>query len=588
MGVLKSLKEVKSFCDNFNFNIFSFDTETTGLIYTVLEIEGISICDGNTSCYIDLINNRETWKILSYLKSKFENADILVAHNVVFDLKVLYKYGIKPNCNLYDTMIADHLIDENRRHGLKVLAKEFLKVDTIKYEEAEKAGHQSKLFYEYAENDAVWTWELMKLQMPVLKKNNLLKLFTEIEMPYQYCLLEMVITGILIDIERVKKTTMELKIAHETITKELYDELKEPYEYQKDLLGNLVLKGRINFSSPMQLSEILFKRLKLDIVEKTPTGNPSVGKLTIAKYKKSNKFVKILNKYKIISKLLSGFFEPMPKFIELDNRIRPSFIDIGTTTGRLSCRSPNLQQLPKANKEFPVETRACFIVPEGYTMVTCDYSGQELRVLAQITQAKNMIKAFHSGKDFHQETADAFKVDRTKAKAINFGIAYGKTAHGFALDWNCSEKEAQEYLDKYFINFPEVKKAMEDNFKFIQRKGYNVTLTGRRRHYKKIKKKNWEGYPKKVFRQGFNFLIQGYSADMIRMASIATYNTSKLFPEWGLTQVASVHDENIYQIKTQYLQEACDRIQQDFENVVELCVLLKSDIGIGANYAEAK
>jgi len=470
--VIKSLEELKTFLGDFGPNL-SFDTETTSLKYTELEIEGISLCNRHKACYMDFVG-----KPIDYIKEAlsliFEQVTTVIAHNIVYDMKVIKKYGISlEGKKIYDTMIADHLINENREHGLKALARLLLgKEEVMSYTEARAKGGQT--FIDYATNDAIWTWELCMLQQPLMKSQGLVKLFREIEMPFQFVLLEMEVNGMEVDMEQVNKTKEELKQAIEDISIELLDELGERPTFQLDLFGKSHIQSPINFNSGKVLQDILFNRLGLTVVEYTPAGAPAVGKNTLSKLAPLSEFVRVLQKYKIAQKLLSAFFEPMEGHVDVDGMVRPSFRDIGTKTGRLSCNSPNLQQLPKVNSAFPVSTRNCFIAGKGRKMITCDYSGQEIRVMAQISKDPTLIEALNNGYDMHLAIAnqfyklgipeealsttgdeygkykEKFYKERTQAKTITFGLAYGKGAYGFALDFGISEDEAQTIVDDYF------------------------------------------------------------------------------------------------------------------------------------------
>ena len=927
--VLFTPNEIEQFFENFNNEVFSFDTETTSLVYSEIKLEGISFCDGENNAYIVLqgrdskgnilFKNEFKKSIIDYLRGIFKKAKILIGHNIVYDLKVMHKYGIPfEHCELYCTMIADHLLDETRPHGLKDLAKQFLGVEITEYS---NATFTSK-FFEYAMNDALWTWQLCTLQKPLLQEQGLLKLFRDIEMPFQKVLVDMAVNGITVDKERVEKTTKEVKQKVEDLTVQMLEHIKEPYSMQVTLTGDSNVISKINFNSPAQLSDLLFTRLGLDVVERTPSGQPSVGRKTIAIYKK-HPFVELLNKYKIASKLLHAFFEPMLDFVEADGKVRPSFKDTGTVTGRLSCSKPNLQQLPKVNKDMPIDTRQCFVADKGYKMVTCDFSGQELRVLTQITQEPVLIDTFNSGKDMHLATAndffdlgipeeclytyndkfdmykDKFKNERDKAKCfhpdtevltrlgwkkitdidtetyivqatpkngecilnwekptevftqyhsdkklislnnestslmvtpdhrmlafrtngrhydtvpkefnkarywcnagtltalptittknmtslnelllavatqadgsfcnkdnirfgftkrrkiermllllapfpkeeytvskssqgvttfyikktlgkaikrhltnkktfnwnilqlstpirhmilhecklwdacakfksgkmfrydttiednadfvqalavtlnckatkifngslwnvsikyrpttrgenlkikeveftdkvaclsvpstyvlvryngkttitgqtVNFGMAYGKGAYGFSQDFGISEEEAQKILDKYFAALPAVKKAIEECHNQVRKTGYVTSLTGRRRRFNAKEFNGNKFYPNSAFRQSFNFLIQGFSADMIRIAMTKVREMAKNYPQWGLKTIFTVHDEAGYLIKENYVNEASEKIKETFENAVNFCIPVIADIGIGDDYSESK
>ncbi len=617
--VIKTEKDLKIFLSKFNKKVFAFDTETTSLRYTELEIEGFSLCSGDISCYVFLadyenkIINEEHNALVSLLGDLVKNAEVLIGHNLVYDLKVLDKIGISfdKEPELFDTMVADHLINENRKHGLKFLAKELLGVDEVTAFTDIK-DHSSSEFFKYACHDAEWTYQLAMLHKPELEEQGLTKLFREIEMPFLWSLLDMQITGMLVDVDKVRKTAEEIRVAIQKLALDMCDLLELRYEIGYDEEGELTVFPYTNFNSSQQLAEILFTRLKLPMTETTPSGAPAVGKEVIARLRKSHPFVELLHKYKVASKLYNSYFKEDAQIminLEMDNRVRPSFHDTGTATGRLSCSNPNLQQLPKVNKDFPIQARSAFIVPEGYSMVTCDYSGQELRVLAEISQEPVLIDTFNKGKDMHLSTANdffdlkipeealyesskehsvykaKFKAERNKAKTINFGMAYGKGAYGFAKDFNISEEEAQEILDKYFAALPGVKQSIDDCHERVRTDGYVNTMTGRRRRFTKS---SWGKYDKKAFRQSFNFLIQGYSADMMRLAMNAGRALIKSNPKWDAKPIATVHDEAVYEVKTEYSEEFAAAIKKAFEGITKFSIPIVAETDIGLNYAEAK
>jgi DNA polymerase-1 len=340
----------------------------------------------------------------------------------------------------------------------------------------------------------------------------------------------------------------------------------------------------IDLNSSLTIRKILFEDLKISSVGFTTTGKEKTGKDFFDKAKDKHPFVKLLWEYRTARKLLNAFVEPFDSFIDVDGRVRSSFNDCGTRTGRLSSNNPNLQQLPNKRDGFP-EVRKLFIPSKGKKLIVSDYSGQELRVLAQVSNCEPMIQAFKENKDFHQETADKFGVERKIAKAINFGIAYGKSAHGFCQDWRVTEQEAQAVLDNYFTTYPEIKKAIDDNTNFIKRNGYCATLVGRRRRFAK----NEQGYyPNKVFRMGFNHLIQGFSADMIRIACVKVYNESLRNPTWGVKILATIHDEIVLECYEEYVDKVKLMVKEKMEGSVKFKMPIIAEVGVGDSYADAK
>jgi DNA polymerase-1 len=413
----------------------------------------------------------------------------------------------------------------------------------------------------------------------------------------------MEINGMLVnpDMIRLKREAVQNEV------KRLYQDLFRLSGVQEDF----------NFNSSKQLGELLFTKMNLPILETTPAGKPSTGTAILEKLAKTNDFCKILMQYKEYQKILTSYLgedSQILKNIDPDGRVRPNFLDFGTVTGRLSCQSPNLQQLPKSQDTKPeLDIRECFIVPEGKKMITCDYSGQELRVLAEITKDESLIDTFKKGKDMHLSTANDFfnlgipeealyetnpkfeeykkkyKTFRNQAKTINFGIAYGKGAYGFSQDFGSTEEEAQGILDKYFASKPKVKESIERCYNQVRTQGYVTSMTGRRRRFKQeMSRYGKMYYSNSSLRQSFNFLIQGFSADMIRMALNGVQKLIKEHPEYDLKIIATVHDEGVFEVKQEFTDVVAQQVKIIFKNTVKFCVPIESETGVGDNYSEAK
>jgi len=603
---IKTKEELEAWFKENQHELLCLDTETTSLKYKELELESIQLYNGANACFIEP-------HLISEMQRFINGTKILIGHNLVFDLKVLHKYGVScEHCEFFDTMVAEHLLDENNREiGLKDLMKKHFGKEVTSWKEARSKGIDSKEWLDYCINDVLWTWELMLKQKPQLEEQKLTSLFRTIEMPFLLCLLDMEVNGFLIDKEKVEVTTKKLHQEKENLEVQMLEELGKDYDIQMKLDGSSIITSGVNFNSSQQLSEIIFKEIGLPVVETTPGGNPSVGKLTISKYL-DNPFIKLLNKYKICTKLLSGFFNPMPDYIDSDGRIRPSFNDCGTVTGRLSCSKPNLQQLPSKNEHFPISTRECFISPLGKEIVTCDYSGQELRVMAEISQDPTLIKAINDGKDLHLATANTMfdlqipeedlykrsdkyattkeKYDRERhnAKSIVFGLCYGKGAYGFSKDFGIPEDEAQRMVDKFFATYPRLKEAIDATHDRLRLTGFAQTKVGRKRRFKKEKREDYECYPSHAYRQSFNFLIQSLSADMVRKALTLVRNEAKLHPEWEVKLLATVHDEGVWECNSKHIPEFSKCLVENFKNAMKLSVELKAEVGVGKNYETAK
>jgi DNA polymerase-1 len=622
--ILTTLNEVTTWFTNQFVEIVAVDVETIDnnhegtLKYFKANMHTIAFCNGSEAMVIALGLSPEKDAIIEYLRSVFRHKiKMIVGHNIKYDLKILKKYNIPyKHCTLFCTMVASHLIRQDCKKGLKDQAAELLGATVTKFEDVKI---DSKEFYEYAINDVVWTWELMLIYRQQLIAGELIDLFTKVEMPYQFTLVDMETAGIYIDTPRLHK---QKKLLHEIKDNEMVAMLKllnEPFTFQQTLLGEREIKTKVNFNSSQQLAKILFEDLKLEVVERSDkTQAPSIGKATMQRYIKSVPFVYHLARYKAAEKLISAFYETLPKFIDEDGMLRPDFNDTGTETGRMSSSKPNFQQIPKVGdahlKDFP-KIRECFAALPGHKLIACDYSGQELRVLAHLSGEEKLIQTFVDGKDLHLDTANnffnlgikeedlykrspnyeateaQFKFERNKAKAINFGIAYGKGAYGFSQDFQSSEEEAQKILDRYFNTYPAVKRSIEECKKFIQENGYAKTLIGRRRYFDQMgineyTKKPY--YSNASYREGFNFLIQGFSADMIRLAALECEKFIYKFNHWNLRMVMSVHDEIVFMVKEEHANDAKELIMSAFTNAVKLKVPIACECKIGDNYEQVK
>lgn len=594
------------FLSKINWEIIALDTETTSLDWKEQELLGISICDGEYAFYCDTYDMEVFYKVVEQLKS----SKIIICHNIKFDMKVLYKYGLQFlwDKEWIDTMVMAHLINEEGDHALKDLAKSILKYDNVMtWEEAKKDETD---FVEYAINDAIYTWELSQYFMPLIVDDGIQDLFRTIEMPFLKVLSRMEMNGVLVDVEKVNEVTTDLKDLIADLELDMLDILGEKYDMQCDLEGNMKVISSINFNSSDHLSKILFDRLKLEPVKITETGKSSTGRETINKLKDKHPFVGLLNKYKTAQKLLSAFFEPMPEHLDNDNRIRPNFNDVGTATGRLSCSNPNLQQLPKENKELDIDTRSCFIASPGKTMIAVDYSQQELRIMAQLSNDEHLVKIINEGGDLHLINANNvfglnipeeelyatharyaehkihYKQHRDYGKVFSFGVAYGMGPHKLSRDFNVPIAQAEEMLAKFFSGFPELEKTIKDTHIIAEKQLYVATMWGRRRHFQK---NQWGKLDSKALRQAFNFLIQSMGADVIRSACIKLDKLSTDNPELGIVLLMTIHDEIVLECNSAYTSIVEKQCKALLESVAKdfVCPLI-AESGNGINYGEAK
>jgi DNA polymerase-1 len=587
-------------------SLVACDTETSSLKQYELELLGVSLCDGRKSCYVDLLNGELYESFIEILRQEIPTIKRIVFHNAPFDMRVLYKAGIKHTQDIVCTMTAAFLLDENNSVGLKELAVRLLgESDVLSYDRAVVNGFKSKTFYEYARHDAEWTWALWRLLGPQLDAENLSPLFFDVEMPFQYVLRDLEINGVLID--QTKLSTMSAGL-HEEIGKlqlDTYTAGGINYVTQKGLWGDVSHCGGLNLDSPEKLSEFIRSKLGIVLTEQSDTGSFSVDKHVLSGLANQSEFVRCLLQYREAVKLQTMFLDKAGSFIDGDGRIRASFNNCVARTGRLSSSGPNLQQLPKKGTRFG-SIRSLIVAPPGYSLVSADYAGQELRVLAEVSRDLTMIESFIAGKDLHLAMANKFfqlgipesclykaysdyeqvckqyKKERDKSKIINFGIAYGKTEIGFSQDWNIPVEDAKRIIENYFAAAPRVKGAIDACKRDLDSNGYVCNLAGRRR---RLVPHNNHSY-----RQAFNFLIQGFSADLVKKASaLALMQVMWTHPEWDCKIIMQVHDELVFELLTECVPTAVPLIKYVLEHAWDgLCIPMAVDIHSGHDYSECK
>jgi len=599
VSIIKTYDSLVNWITVANTSVFSLDTELVDTNWLSMEIAGISLCNGDSACYIDLLDNDQQYLMLIAINDLLEHkVQKIIYHNAPFDMMVLQKYDLNLVTDLFCTMTAAHLIDETQPKSLKQLAIKYLHInanDVIDFETASENGFHTDRFYNYALDDAIWTWYLYELFEKELSTQSLEELFYNIEMPFQFCLMDLKINGALIDTNALKSLRAKAQRIIDTLEFEMYEAAN-------------IEKDSINLNSPQQLVELLFK-LGVKLTEKTepskvyPDGVYSTANDVLERVKDQHRFVELLLEYKKANSLMVKFLKPLPLFIEEDGRIRANFHNTVAVTGRLSSTKPNLQQLPKDNTG-PLPLRQVIIPAKGRKLICADYSGQELRVLAHVSQDPNMIDAFNKKMDVHLMIANIFfelnipaealitshpdynthkkkfKVERDKIKTVNFGLAYGKTAYGFSKDWNIPVQEAQEFIDSYFARFPLLKRAMDECKEELRKYKKVRTFLGRYRRFKYISNR--------AIRQAFNHLIQSPSADMMKAAAGQFRYIILEHPEWGCLLVLSVHDELVYETKEEYADVVAKELIEVMESAVKISLPIEVDAGIGDNYAEAK
>lgn len=589
----------------------SFDTECTSLDYLELELEGFSICNGTHSCYV--VRELGSQWALEALKDVIEYLDVTVMHNAVFDLKVLHKYGIEPRA-VWCTLTAAKLLNENRakgEYGLKSLAVSVLKIPVEQIKKWDEVTPGTPEFYDYANNDAIWTWMLYEHFLPMLKNQDLIYLFQVVEMPFQYVLSDLERNGVLVDVERLHQFKPEVENILFKLEVLMLAEIGMEHNVC-EVSGAIELVSPINLNSSQQLSEVAEGILGLKITERTrrskrfPSGQKSVDKFTIARLAPKCEFFTLLSRYRKLGTLHKTFLAPCEKFIGLDGHIRASYQMI--RTGRLSCSRPNLQNLPNPKKErLEFNHRLLFIPAKGHVFVKADWAGQELRVLAEESQDERMIDAFKNNIDLHLLTAnnifnltipepfmvtvcneypeikEKYKQQRHKAKnGVNFPIIYGKSVQTLATDFNITVEEAQRWMDAFHGLYPNVKKAIQITKLELQAQQFVVTMMGRRRRFPGYNQMNkWEKAA--VLRQAFNFKIQGGSADIVKLGGIKLL---EFLPKYDAKVVLFIHDEYIVECPKEFANEVAKMMKNALEQVVCLSVPMIVDVQITESYGD--
>ena len=527
--------------------ILSLDTETTGTEPMDAELVGMSFSIAeNEAFYVPVpAGQEEALKIVNEFRPVFENENSLkVGQNIKYNMIVLKNYGAEVKGPLFDTMIAHYVLQPELRHGMDYLAEIYLHYQTIHIDEliGPKGKNQKNMrdldpkdVYRYACEDADVTLKLKNVLEEELKKNDAERLFYDIEMPLVPVLVNIERNGVLLDTEALKQSSAHFTAQMENIEKEIYELAGETF----------------NIASPKQVGEVLFDKLKIvEKAKKTKTGQYVTSEEVLESLRHKHPVVEKILEHRGLKKLLGTYIDALPLLINpRTGRVHTSFNQTVTATGRLSSSNPNLQNIP-IRDENGKEIRKAFIPDEGCLFFSADYSQIELRIMAHLSEDKNMIDAFLSNHDIHAATAaKIYKIDlndvgsdmRRKAKTANFGIIYGISVFGLAERMNVDRKEAKELIDGYFETYPGVKAYMDKSIQVAQEKGYVETIFHRKRFLPDINSRNAvvRGYAE---RNAINAPIQGSAADIIKVAMARIYQR---FQAEGIQakMILQVHDE---------------------------------------------
>ncbi|OGT60401.1 MAG: DNA polymerase I [Gammaproteobacteria bacterium RIFCSPHIGHO2_12_FULL_43_28] len=580
-----------------NAKLIAFDTETTSLNYMEAQLVGVSFAiDEGKAAYIPFGHDYEgapaqlsKYEVLTKLKPVIEDETIKkVGQNIKYDMEVLATENIHLKGIQFDTMLESYVLDSiSNNHSMDALALKYLGWRTITFEEVAGKGSKQITFNqvavdkagEYAAEDADVTYRLHQTLWPrIQQETKLEKLFTDIEMPLVPVLARMEREGVLIDPKKLIQQGKELE--------------KRLFELQNDAYS--IADCEFNMNSPKQLQEILFERLKLPILQKTPTGQASTADPILQELAHEFELPRIIIEYRSLSKLMSTYTNRLVEQISpITKRVHTSYNQTVTATGRLSSSEPNLQNIPIRTPEGR-RIRQAFIAPTGCQLISADYSQIELRIMAHISEDPSLLRAFADNLDVHQATAaEIFNVNldkvtkemRRHAKAINFGLIYGMSAFGLTRQLGISHHEAKNYIDRYFTRYPGVKAYMENTREDAKAKGYVETLWGRRLYLPEINSRQIPRQ-KAAERTAINAPLQGSAADIIKLAMIDIDHW--LYAESiPAKMIMQVHDELVFEANEKHMDSIMKGIEQRMMTVAKLKVPLLVSIGTGDNWDSA-
>ena len=578
--------------------LFAFDTETTSLDYMEARVVGVSFAiEPGKAAYVPFghdylgapVQLTEA-VVLGKLKPLLEDpARLKVGQNLKYDRNVLLNHGIELQGIAYDTMLESYVLNSTAsRHDMDSLARRYLNAETISFEDIAGKGVKQLTFNQieleqaapYAAEDADITLRLHQALWGKLSAEpGLAKVFSEIELP---------LLPVLARMERLG-TTIEPKLLHQQ-SQEIEVRLAELEKQAHELAGQ-----EFNLSSPKQLGEILFTKLGLPIIKKTPKGAPSTAEEVLAELAETYELPRLLMEHRGLAKLKSTYTDKLPLMIKPQTgRVHTSYHQAVAATGRLSSTDPNLQNIPVRNEQGR-RIRQAFIPCAGYKLVAADYSQIELRIMAHLSGDKGLLTAFAEGKDIHKATAaevfgvalDAVTSDmRRSAKAINFGLIYGMSAFGLAKQLGIGRAEAQKYMDLYFERYPGVLEYMERTRQQADVQGYVETLFGRRLYLPDIKSRN-AGLRKAAERAAINAPMQGTAADIIKRAMINVDGWIRGIEDESIRMLMQVHDELVFEIREEKLEEYIALIKEKMSGAAELDVPLVVEAGTGDNWEQA-
>ena len=576
---------------------FIIDTETTSINYMDAELVGLSLSvREHEACYIPVAHHypgapqqlaRE--HVLQQIKWTLQDESVgKIGQNIKYDHHIFKKYGIELRGIRHDTMLESYVLNSTAtRHNMDDLAEFYLHRSTIHYEDVAGKGAKQIGFDQvsleqatpYASEDADITLQLhRKLYKALEKTPDLLKVYQQIEMPLIEVLAKIEQNGVCIDLGLLQQQAQEVDQLLDQIQQQIYDLAGEPF----------------NLSSPKQIQAILFDKLHLPVIRKTPKGQPSTAEDVLEELAREHEIPHLLLEHRSLNKLKTTYIDKLPQDVNLTTqRIHTSYHQAVASTGRLSSSNPNLQNIPVRTPQGR-RIREAFIAPPGRKIMALDYSQIELRIMAHLSGDESLLNAFAQGLDVHRATAaevfgialeDVSKEQRRAAKAINFGLIYGMSAFGLGKQLNIGRNEAQQYVDLYFERYPGVKRYMEQTRALAHEKGYVETVFGRRLYLPELKSRNAQRR-QYAERTAINAPMQGTAADIIKLAMIKVDEWLKDHDDKAL-MIMQVHDELVFEVNEDQVDFCRQHLQQLMTTAAELKVRLEVDCGVGDNWNEA-
>ena len=581
-----------------NADVFALDTETTSLNYMQAELVGVSVAvEAGKAAYIPFGHNYpgapdqlDKQFVLDALKPILEDDNLKkVGQNLKYDMSVLAEdAGITLRGVAFDTMLESYVLDSvATRHDMDSLSLKYLGHKTIGFEEIAGKGAKQLTFNQvgleeagtYAAEDADITLRLHQSLWPKLENEGKLpEVFRDIELPLATVLSRIERNGTYVDATLLKHQSQFLA-----------KRMAELQEKAFEIAGQ-----EFNLASPKQLGEILYEKLAIPVIKKTPKGAPSTAEPVLQELALEYPLPQVIMDYRGVAKLKNTYTDKLPELInQRTGRVHTSYHQAVAATGRLSSSDPNLQNIPVRSEEGR-KIRQAFLAPKGTKIVACDYSQIELRIMAHLSGDKGLTDAFEKGLDIHRATAaevwgksleEVSDNDRRNAKAINFGLIYGMSAFGLAKQLGLPRKEAQEYIDLYFERYPGVKKYMADTRALAADNGYVETVYGRRLYLPEIHSKNGQRR-QAAERAAINAPMQGTAADIIKKAMIKVHDWLET-TDFDAKMIMQVHDELVFEVAEDQVEDLVKEVKARMESAAELKVPLIVDAGIGDNWEEA-